>query len=49
LFASAIHDVDHPGVTNQYLVNTGMASASLTVIYTDFVWSSCAYLSMDVM
>jgi len=23
LFASAIHDVDHPGVTNQYLVNTG--------------------------
>ncbi|TNN19308.1 cAMP-specific 3',5'-cyclic phosphodiesterase 4C [Schistosoma japonicum] len=23
LFASAIHDVDHPGVTNQFLVNTG--------------------------
>ena len=22
LFASAIHDVDHPGVTNQYLINT---------------------------
>ena len=23
LFASCIHDVDHPGVTNQYLINTG--------------------------
>jgi len=22
IFASAIHDVDHPGVTNQFLVNT---------------------------
>lgn len=23
IFASAIHDVDHPGLTNQYLVHTG--------------------------
>ena len=23
IFASAIHDVDHPGLTNQYLVQTG--------------------------
>ena len=23
ILASCIHDVDHPGVTNQYLVNTG--------------------------
>lgn len=22
IFASAIHDVDHPGVSNQFLVNT---------------------------
>jgi cAMP-specific phosphodiesterase 4 len=22
IFASAIHDVDHPGFTNQYLINT---------------------------
>ena len=22
IFASAIHDVDHPGLTNQYLINT---------------------------
>ena len=22
LFAAAIHDVDHPGLTNQYLINT---------------------------
>ena len=25
LFASCIHDVDHPGVTNQYLINTSKA------------------------
>ena len=22
VFASSIHDVDHPGLTNQYLINT---------------------------
>lgn len=22
MFASAIHDVDHPGVSNQFLINT---------------------------
>ena len=22
IFASAVHDVDHPGLTNQYLINT---------------------------
>ena len=24
VFASSIHDVDHPGLTNQYLINTSM-------------------------
>ncbi len=23
LFSSAIHDIDHPGVTNQFLINSG--------------------------
>ena len=29
LFASSIHDVDHPGVTNQYLINTSKKSRKL--------------------
>ncbi|TRY74424.1 hypothetical protein TCAL_00657 [Tigriopus californicus] len=32
IFASAIHDVDHPGVTNQYLINT---SSELALLYKD--------------
>ncbi|QQP32510.1 Phosphodiesterase [Caligus rogercresseyi] len=32
IFASAIHDVDHPGVTNQYLINT---SSELALMYND--------------
>ena len=32
LFAAAIHDVDHPGVTNQYLVNT---NSDLALMYND--------------
>ncbi|XP_076343668.1 3',5'-cyclic-AMP phosphodiesterase 4C-like isoform X2 [Tachypleus tridentatus] len=32
LFAAAIHDVDHPGVTNQYLVSS---SSELAIMYND--------------
>jgi len=32
ILASCIHDVDHPGVTNQYLVNTG---SELALMYND--------------
>lgn len=27
IFASAIHDVDHPGVSNQFLINTSESGA----------------------
>lgn len=32
IFASAIHDVDHPGLTNQFLVNSG---SELALMYND--------------
>jgi cAMP-specific phosphodiesterase 4 len=32
IFAAAIHDVDHPGFTNQYLINT---SSELALMYND--------------
>ncbi|KAI1280904.1 cAMP-specific 3',5'-cyclic phosphodiesterase, isoforms N/G [Halotydeus destructor] len=32
LFAAAIHDVDHPGLTNQYLINSG---SELALMYND--------------
>merc|ERR1719282_1979276 len=32
VFASSIHDVDHPGLTNQYLINT---SSELALMYND--------------
>ncbi|VDN07771.1 unnamed protein product [Thelazia callipaeda] len=32
IFAGAIHDVDHPGFTNQYLINT---NSELAIMYND--------------
>jgi len=32
IFASSIHDVDHPGLTNQYLINS---SSELALMYND--------------
>ncbi len=32
VFASAIHDTDHPGLTNQFLVNSG---SELAIMYND--------------
>ena len=33
LLASSVHDVDHPGVTNQYLVNTSRQYFTLTTFF----------------
>jgi len=32
IFAAAIHDTDHPGLTNQFLVNSG---SELAIMYND--------------
>ena len=33
IFASSIHDVDHPGLTNQYLINTSKSSSEVLSIF----------------
>lgn len=38
LFASAIHDVDHPGVSNQFLINTSKFADCAFVVPP---WSCC--------
>lgn len=36
LFAACIHDVDHPGLTNQFLVNSSMFSKFISNSYSNF-------------
>ena len=38
VFASSIHDVDHPGLTNQYLINTSMMTAYGRSRVQDLIW-----------
>ena len=50
IFAAAIHDVDHPGLTNQFLINTSKTKSIsdptfLNPLFQVLSWPSCTMMS----
>ena len=48
IFASAIHDVDHPGVTNQFLINTSMSLSLSQCIPQNTILCSLFFVESDL-
>lgn len=50
IFASAIHDVDHPGVSNQFLINTSESKygAVLTATSVTQQCHLCMFTNIDI-
>ena len=46
IFASSIHDVDHPGVTNQYLINTSKKKIIYNLTFIIY-YKSCKFSKSD--